>query len=270
MDPAARPALSRREVARALLAGLLAAAAPEAARAEARPLTVFAASDLGVAFRELGPRFERAQGGTVSLVFGSTGRLAAQIEQGAPADVFFAADEAVVAGLTARGIVLGPTATLYAQGRLVLATSRRLDAKLSTLPDLLDRRVRHVAIANPRHAPYGRAAQQALERVGIWPAVRPKLVYGENVRQALQFVQTGAAEAGIVAWSIVEVPEVAWTPVDPRLHAPLNQVAVVVARSPHRERASAFLRFVTGAEGRAVLRRYGFVLPGEPGEAVNE
>jgi molybdate transport system substrate-binding protein len=100
--------------------------------------------------------------------------------------------------------------------------------------------------------------------------VQPKLVYGENVRQALQFVQTGAAEAGIVAWSIVEVPEVAWTPVDPRLHAPLNQMAVVVARSPRRERASTFLRFVTGAEGRAVLRRYGFVLPGEPREAVNE
>jgi molybdate transport system substrate-binding protein len=120
-----------------------------------------------------------------------------------------------------------------------------------------------VAIANPLHAPYGKAAEEALRRVGAWEALRPKLIHAENIRQALQLLQTGAADAGIVALSVANVPEVEWVPIEPSLHTPMNQVAAVVRRSAHPDLALAFVRFVTGPQGRPVMKRFGFVLPGE-------
>lgn len=249
---------------RGVLGGwLLGLALAGAAPAAAEPLTVFAAADLAFAFREIVPGVERALGVRVTLVLGSTGNLARQIEHGAPADVFFAANEAFLDGLLARGILVPESRALYARGRLALAAARRGEPMLTGLRALADPRVRHVAIANPLHAPYGKAAEEALRRVGIWDAVRPKLVYGENVRHALQFIETGAAEAGLVAVSVANVPGVQWTLVDHRLHEPLNQVAAVVRRSPWPELGRAFIRFVTGTEGRAVMRRYGFLVPGE-------
>src|SRR5437867_11056250 len=125
-------------------------------------LTVFAAADLTFAFKEIAPRFEKATGARVALVFGSTGNFAHQIRQGGPADVFFAADQSFVDDLIAEGVLLRATRTLYAQARIVLATARTFGPKLTELRSLLDPRVRHVAIANPVHAPYGRAAEQAL------------------------------------------------------------------------------------------------------------
>jgi len=226
-------------------------------------LTVFAAADLTFAFREIAPRFEKATGARVTLVFGSTGNFAHQIRQGGPADVFFAADQAYVDTLIAEGVLLRETRTLYAQGRIVLATARVLGPKLTELRSLLDPRVRHVAIANPVHAPYGRAAEQALRKAGLWEALRPKLVFGENIRHALQFVQTGAAEAGIVALSVANVPEVEWIPIDAEMHAPLDQAAAVARRSARPELGLAFIQFVNGPEGRPIMKRYGFMLPGE-------
>src|SRR5881296_1558346 len=226
-------------------------------------LTVFAAADLTFAFREIAPRFERATGARVTLVFGSTGNFAHQIRQGGPADVFFAADQAFVDALIAEGALLRETRTLYAQGRIVLATARAFGPKLIDLRGLLDARVRHVAIANPVHAPYGRAAEQALRAAGVWDALRPKLVFGENIRHTLQFVQTGAAEAGIVALSVANVPELDWVSIDAALHAPLDQAAAVVRRSARPELGLAFIQFVNGPEGRPIMKRYGFMLPGE-------
>ena len=248
---------------RSFLLALGAAGLARRARAADAALTVFAAADLAFALREIVPRFEKALGARVTLVTGSTGNFAQQIRHGGPADVFFAADESFVDRLVAEGVLIRETRTLYAQGRLVLATARVFGEKLTGLQGLLDPRVRHVAIANPVHAPYGRAAQEALRTAGLWEALRPKLVYGENVRHALQFIQTGAAEAGIVARSVANVPEVQWTPVEPALHAPLNQAAAVVGRSPRPELALALIQFVVGAEGRPIMKRYGFVLPGE-------
>lgn len=224
-------------------------------------LTVFAASDLAFAFKEIVPRFEEASGARVTLVLGSTGNLARQIEHGAPADVFFAAAESVVERLTARGVLVVDTRAPYAEGRIVLATSRRFGSRLTDLRGLLDPGIRHVAIANPTHAPYGRAAEEALRRAGVWEMLKPKLVYGENIRHALQFVQTGAAEAGIVARSVADVPEIDWVPIEARLHAPILQAGAVVSGSPRRELGLAFIRFVTGSEGRRIMTRYGFVLP---------
>lgn len=254
--------MRRMRLGRWLALGLLLGAWPAGAAAGSS-LTVFAASDLAFAFQELVPRFEQAHGVRVTVVLGSTGNLARQIEQGAPADVFFAADESFVESLVTRQVLVGQTATRYAEGRLVLAVSTRLGMPLATLGDLRDGRVRHVAIANPRHAPYGRAAKDALERAGVWAALQPKLVYGDNVRQALQYVQSGAADAGLVALSVAQVPEVRWTLIDGRLHAPLNQAAAVVRRAASPEVGLAFIRFVTGAAGREILRRHGFGLPGE-------
>jgi molybdate transport system substrate-binding protein len=231
--------------------------------AEPPGLTVFAASDLALAFRELVPRFEQARGARVTLVLGSTGNLARQVEHGAPADVFFAADRQFVDRLAASGAVIPETRALYAQGRLALVSRTGAARPLTDLRDLVDPRVRHVAIANPAHAPYGRAAEEALRRTGVWGAIRPKLVYGENVQHALQFVQSGAAEAGLVARSLMGAAELQWAAVDSGLHAPLDQAVAVVRRSARPELAVAFIRFVNSPEGRSVMKRYGFVLPGE-------
>jgi molybdate transport system substrate-binding protein len=253
----------RRSLLSALVLAWLALGPGPAVAAEPPSLTVFAAADLAFAFKELAPRFEKATGVRVTLVFGSTGNFAHQIRQGGPADVFFAADQSFVEALVAEGVLLAETRTLYAQGRIVLATPKAFGPKLTELRGLLDPKVRRVAIANPAHAPYGRAAEEALRKVGVWEAIRSKLVYGENIRHTLQFVQTGAVDAGIVARSVANVPEIDWVPIDAGLHAPLNQAAAVVRRSPRPELGLAFIQFVNGPEGRPIMKRYGFMLPGE-------
>jgi molybdate transport system substrate-binding protein len=242
--------------------GLLLALAAFALAQPAPTLTVFAASDLGPAFREIVPQFERANGGKVTLVLGSTGMLAHQIRNGAPADAFFAANETFVDELSAAALTVAHTRALYARGRIVIATLKA-NGGLTDLKDLTAPRVRRIALANPLHAPYGMAAKQALEATGLWKTLEPKLVYGENVQQAVQFVRSGAADAGIVARSVVDSPDLAWRLVDDRLHAPLNQVAIVMARTPQPAAAAAFIAFVNTAGARMVMKRFGFLLPGE-------
>ena len=238
-------------------------ATPASAQPGPPTLTVYAAADLAFAFKEIVPVFERNTGAKVILVLGSTGNLAIQIEHGAPADVFFAADQSFVEGLRKTGVVIPETRSLYAQGRIVLAVSKKAGITVRDLADLGKAEVRRVAIANPAHAPYGRAAQQALETVGLWQRLRPKLVYGENIRQALQFIQTGAVEAGIVALSVADVPEVQSLPIEPTLYRPLDQMAVIVKRSARPELGLAFIQFLNGPEGRPIMKRFGFLLPGE-------
>ena len=242
---------------------VLAAGSGARAQPVAPAITVYAASDLDMAFREIKPIFEKATGTRVTLVMGSTGNLAKQIEHGAPADVFFAANASFVDDLQTAGAVIPQTRALYAQGRIVLATPTKPTVVVRELADLLKPEVRRVAIANPAHAPYGRAAQEALESAGVWERLKPKLVYGENIRHTLQFVETGAVEAGIVALSVAGVPDVRYVPIDPKLHKPLNQVAAVVKRSARPELGVAFIQFLNGPEGRPIMKRYGFFLPGE-------
>ncbi len=245
------------------LALVLAAGSVARAQPAAPAVTVYAAADLDMAFREIKPLFEKATGARVTLVMGSTGNLAKQIEHGAPADVFFAANESFVDDLQTAGAVIPQTRALYAQGRIVLATPTKSTVAVRELADLLKPEVRRVAIANPAHAPYGRAAQEALESVGVWERLKPKLVYGETIRHTLQFVETGAVEAGIVALSVAGVPDVRSAPIDPKLHKPLDQVAAVVKRSARPELGVAFIQFLNGPEGRPIMKRYGFLLPGE-------
>lgn len=231
-------------------------------------LEVAAASDLRFALEEISTLFERQRRAHVRISFGSSGQLATQIEQGAPFDVFFSANEAFVQELARRRSIVPDTVQLYAIGRIVLWVRM---ASPITVTDgftaLLDERVRFVAIANPEHAPYGQAAVQALRTAGAYERVRAKLVLGENISQTLQFVQTGNADIGIVALSLAIAPTVGptgryWT-IPAYLHRPIRQAVGVNARSSRQDLARAFLAFVNGPTGRPVMRRYGFTLPGE-------
>jgi molybdate transport system substrate-binding protein len=227
------------------------------------PLIVFAASDLGPPFKLIVPQFERVTGADVTLVLGSTGMLAQQIRNGAPADVFFAANESFIDTLTAENLTLRRTTALYARGRIATVTLRSAGLRINDLSDLADPRVRRIAIANPQHAPYGIAAKQALEAAGLWKTLEPRLVFGENVQQAVQFVRSGSAEAGIVARSVADTSDLYWKVVDDGLHATLSQMATVVARTKQPAASISFIEFVNGPQGRVVMRQFGFVLPGE-------
>ncbi len=240
--------------------GIKTADAQEPSQAE---LTVAAAADLQFAFSDLAELFEQQTGQKVTLIFGSTGQLSQQIENGAPYDLFAAANIDYIHQLAEKKLVLEDSVALYARGRIVLAANRQTGIKVVELKDLLNPQIRHIAIANPEHAPYGVAAKQALETVGLWEAIEPKLVFGENVRQALQYVQSGDAEAGIVALSVADVPEITWTLIDEANHQPLDQALAIVASSQQAELARQFAAFINGEHGRPIMRRYGFILPGE-------
>ena len=247
-----------------LVAGVLACTTGASGRAQtpsSSPLTVFAASDVGAALKLIVPQFEQKTGTSVTLVLGSTGMLAQQIRNGAPADVFFAANETFVTELAAEKLTLRHTHALYARGRVAAVTLKESGLRIDTLADLAGARVRRIAIANPQHAPYGLAARQALEAAGLWSTLEPKLVFGENVQQAAQFVRSGSAEAGLVARSVADTPDLSWTLVDDRLHAPLNQMAAVLARTKLTGAAMSFIEFVNSVQGRAVMRQFGFLPP---------
>lgn len=239
------------------------AAAGHAQPRPSAPLTVFAAADLGPAFKQIVPAFEQKSHTKVTVVLGSTGMLAQQIRNGAPADVFFAANESFIKELEAENLTRRTTGALYARGRIAIVALEASGIRISGLADLSNARVRRIAIANPRHAPYGLAARQALEAAGLWKTLEPRLVFGENVQQAVQFVRSGSAEAGLVARSVADTSDLRWTLVDDRLHAPLDQMAVVLARTKQPGAAAAFIEFVNGMEGRTVMRRFGFLMPGE-------
>lgn len=227
-------------------------------------LTIAAAADLQFAFTEIGERFGQETGNQVAFSFGSTGQLAQQIENGAPFDLFAAANISFVDALVVKHLVIPDTVALYARGRVVLAVNRNSDVRADSLQDLLSDNITHIAIANPEHAPYGVAAKEALQSAGVWERIEAKIVYGENVRQTLQFIQSGDAQAGIIALSVANVPEITWTLIDDSLHNPLDQALAVVASSHYADVAREFILFINGESGRSIMQKYGFVLPGEP------
>ena len=224
-------------------------------------LVVFAASDLQPAFTELGPIFEAATGQPVVFSYGSSGSLAAQIELGAPADLFLSADESYVRALAQRGILERASTRVYAEGRLVLATLKGSGVTVRSLGELLRPEVARVAIANPEHAPYGRAARQAMVSAGVWEAVAPRIVLGENIRQAAQYLLTGAVEAALIPPSLALDTALTAVPVDPALHQPILQAAGIVRGSGRQAAAQMFLDFVTSDAGWPVMERFGFVRP---------
>lgn len=235
--------------------------APSSAQA---PVRVAAAAVLTFAFEELGQAFEQQTGRPVVFSFGSSGLMAAQLRQGAPFDIFAAANVTFVDEVVAAGACDGATQAPYARGRIALWTRTSGVEPPTHVTDLSNERFARIAIANPEHAPYGLAARQSLEHAGLWSSIKPRLVLGENVRQTFQFAETGNAEAAIVALAlIINDRENPWTLIDEDLHRPIDQALVVCKHGANRDGGIAFARFVNSEQGRAIMRSYGFLLPGE-------
>ena len=257
---------------RQLLAGTVAFAAGVGARdttAEPDVPPIAAASDLKFALDEMVPRFQAESGRAVKIIYGSSGNFARQLQQGAPFQMFLSADEGFVFQLAETGKALDRGA-LYAEGRIVLfaphGSTLRPDAEFIGLrADLSAGRIQRFAIANPEHAPYGRAAEQALKSQGLWEAVQPKLVLGENVSQAAQFASSGSAQGGMFAYSLVLAPVIgklgtyALVPSD--WHAALRQRMVLMKSAGGTARA--FYAYIQTPSARTIFRKYGFNLPGE-------
>ncbi len=221
-------------------------------------ITVAAASDLTPAFEEIGREFQASEGTKVVFVFGSTGLLTRQIENGAPFDVFAAANVNYVDQLEQKGLVLPGTKRIYARGRITLWTTANSPLQIEKIEDLVRADVHRIAIANPDHAPYGQAAREALQSAGIWETVRPKLVYGDNIRQTLQYAETGNVEVAIVALSLSVQSKGRWVLVPEELHRPLDQGMGVIKGTRNEPAARAFGDFVNGDKGRGIMKKYGF------------
>ncbi|HYM00088.1 MAG TPA: molybdate ABC transporter substrate-binding protein [Blastocatellia bacterium] len=231
--------------------------------AKSNELTVAAAADLQPALNEIAKSFETETGTTVVISYGSSGNLTQQIENGAPFDVFAAANVSFVDSLVNMGLVDPATKRVYAQGQITLWQRKDSKIQVSSLADLAKPEVNHVAIANPEHAPYGIAAIQALKSSGAYDQVKPKLVYAENIAETLQFAESGNADAAIVARAISDRPDGKWTAIDGSLHQPINQAVCIIKASRKPVIARQFLDFLNKPEALAVLKRYGFTIPGE-------
>jgi molybdate transport system substrate-binding protein len=237
---------------RFLLAVFLVAAASAAPRPQ---LLVAAAADLHPLQQDLTATVARTLSIDLQFTFSASGVLARQIENGAPYDLFLSANEQFVRDLEGRGKLLEGTVTAYALGRLGLWSK---SGRVRTLEDLAGRGIIHVALPNPAHAPYGRAAKDMLQAKRLWAAVEPRAVYGENVEQAFQFAESGNADACITAWTLVRNRGGILLAAD---HPPIRQVAAVVKASRQREAAARVLHWLAGPQGKALLERYGFGTP---------
>lgn len=228
--------------------------------APARPpaeITVSAAADLMEALPELASVFERETGVRVVMNFGSSGQLAQQIAQGAPVDVFMSADIHYMEELGSAGLLLRGTRAIFGTGKLVVWTPPDAPA-LTSLADLAGERIRRVALANPKLAPYGHAAEEALRMAGLWNAVKGKAVYGENVRQAFLYARSGSADAALVANALVAGRPGHVLTVPDELYPRLYGTIGVVRDTRNEPAARTFAAFVTGKEGSAILARHGF------------
>jgi molybdate transport system substrate-binding protein len=224
-------------------------------------LTVAAAADLTPAFEEIGKLFQDKYKVKVIYTFGSTGMLAQQIENGAPVDIFAAANVSYVEQIESKGLIIPGSKAVYARGRITLWVPKESEIRIETVKDLTRDDVKRIAIANPDHAPYGKAAREAFESAGIWSAVQSKLVYAENIRQTLQYAQTGNVEVAIVALSLSQQSDGHWALIPEELHKPLNQALAIIKGTKNEVPARQFSEFVRGPEGRAVLSKYGFEFP---------
>ena len=232
------------------------------------PLRLAAASDLRQALPVLIAAFRQTRPIEVDFVVGSSGQLATQIRQGAPFDLFLAANRTFVDGLVEDGTITPGSVAPYARGALVLAINPVFAHHPQSLADLGKTEIQSIAIANPDLAPYGIAAREALERLGLWETLRPKLVPAESVHQALQFVRSGNAEVGFVGRSLADAPGLEFLPVPPTSHNPIIQYLGVVQRSNRQDDARAFADWLRGPIGQALLTDLGFSPAAQvPGQA---
>jgi molybdate transport system substrate-binding protein len=232
----------------------------------AQEITIAAASDLQFAFQDVAARFEKETGHTVNLIFGSSGNFFAQIQNGAPFDLFFSADVGYPKKLGTAGLIEPGTLYPYATGRIVLWTPNqsKLDLGLG-LRVLLDPRVKKIAIANPQHAPYGRAAIAAMQHDGIYGQVADKLVLGENISQTASFVASGSTDIGILALSLALAPSMRkkgrYQEIPANDYPALEQAAVILRSSRHKELARQFLAYLETPQIQDLMKSYGFAVP---------
>ena len=232
--------------------------------AGSRHITLAAAADLHYAMDHVIAAYRHDHPtDSIDVVYGASGQLLTQIEQGAPFELFFSADSDYPKQLAAHGNAGGQPVP-YAVGRIVL-WSASIDMHGVQVADLVQPRFGRIAIANPQHAPYGKRAEQALRSAGIWDQLQPRLVYGENIAQTAQFAQSGNAQVGIIAQSLALDPAMAkgtYAPVPPTAYEPLLQSFVLTKRGADNALAQDFARYMQSAATRAILARYGFTLPG--------
>lgn len=235
-------------------------------RAQAQQVRVAAAADLKFAMEELGKAFENKTGTKIEASYGSSGNFFSQLKNGAPFDLFFSADVTYPKTLEAQGFVEPGTLREYALGRIVIwmPNDSSVDLAKEGWNALLDLRVHKIALANPELAPYGRAAASALQKAGIYRQVKAKLVYGESISQAAQFVQSGNAQAGIIALSLAFSPGMKdgkmWE-IPSEMHPRIEQGAALLKNARNRSAALAFLNFVKSASGVKILEQHGFSAP---------
>lgn len=218
-------------------------------------LLVAAAANLSDALGEVALRFEQTHHARVTASYGATGNLARQIEEGAPYDVFAAADVRHVNDLVSRQLIDSESVKVYARGRLVMTWSGGAGAR--RIDDLFSPAIKRIAIPRPEIAPYGRAAEEALKRAGIWDAIQPKIIYAENVAQAKQYASTGNVDVAFAPLSLMREGE-PFAEVSPESFSPIEQAIGIVSTSKAKTLARDFVDFITGPEGQAILSRHGY------------
>ena len=234
------------------------------ASAHAESINIAAAADLKFAMDEIISGFNREHtGNQIQATYGSSGRFQTQIRQGAPYDMFFSADIAFPRELAKSGLAASEVRS-YGLGRIVLWSSS-MNAARMTLTSLNDPKIEKIAIANPKHAPYGKRAEEALRAVALWEKLQQKLVYGENISQTAQYVQSGNAQIGIIALSLALGPELSkkggYYLIPENLHAPLEQGYIITRRGADKPLVKNFAQYLESKKARSIMARYGFKLP---------
>jgi molybdate transport system substrate-binding protein len=232
---------------------------PGAGRAD--DLTVAAAANVRPALEQIATAFEKKMGTTITISYGASGLLERQIENGAPFDVFLSADAGHLDRLEERHLVLAGSRVFYARGVLVLAISHNSGMDIRRLADLARSPLRRIALANPQTAPYGEAARETLVRMGLWDRFQGRVVYAENVRDALRYAETGDADYAFAALSEAMGSNLRFLRVPDDLHAPIRQQGAVLKASAQSSRAVAFLRYLAGPDARAIWDRFGYGAP---------
>jgi molybdate transport system substrate-binding protein len=232
----------------------------------AEEIAIAAASDLNFAIKEVIAKFEKATGNHVKLSLGSSGNFYAQIQNGAPFDLYFSADIGYPKKLEDAGLTVPGSLYRYAVGRIVLWTNHSSGRDVTKgLEILRDPVVKKIAIANPKHAPYGRAAVAAMQHFKVYDVAKDRLVFGENISQAAQFVESGACDVGVIALSLALAPTMkaagTYWEIPSEAHPPLEQGAAILKSSKQQKTAQQFIEFMQGTQGQEIMRRYGFTLP---------
>ena len=236
-----------------------------AQRAFAEEIAIAAASDLNFAIKEMIAEYEKATGNRVKLSLGSSGNFYAQIQNGAPFDLYFSADIGYPKKLEESGLIVPGSLYRYAVGRIVLWTSHASRRDVSKgLEVLRDSGIQKIAIANPKHAPYGRAAVAAMQHFKVYEEAKDRLVMGENISQAAQFIESGACDVGVIALSLALAPTMkaagTYYQIPDDAHPPLEQGAAILKSSKQRKAAQQFVEFMQGTQGQEIMRRYGFTI----------